>query len=375
MTDDELLDALDRRLAGVESRLPPRPVIGPSVTSADSDRRWRPGATLRSLSALSVVGVVAVLVTVVAFGLAGRPTNRAPVAAAPPSGSAVVVGTPAPSSVPSVPPSESPPELLVVEASGDGMIAFMDAMGWGRCGAMLNPFPGRFEDGAELDLVIDRSDGGDGFVETGPDRLVWVGLDAESAARAFGASLLIIDPDGTPSYVAVDDVGRVLRRVDTPKGRTGWYLSSEAISGGPCDPEDESPAPASSPAIEVVRDTRYGGDHVLASWLGWDGPCFTAAMRLMVEPDFAEADAAIDRAGLEEGFVEMARGDRLWVGPTPESAARGYGSPVVAIGRNDDTWIAIDDIGWQLRSFETPKGRSLWVRGNNVRETACTGNE
>lgn len=137
--------------------------------------------------------------------------------------------------------------------------------------------------------------------------------------------------------------------------------------------------PSSSlPGLEVIRDTHFDGDHVLTQRMGW-GPCQMSGLALMVFPNGRDLDAAIDRAGVTEGFVALGRSGSFWVGPTAESAARGYDSPILVIDRRLNGWIVqpgdpgqADFVGRELRTVSTPKGRVAWFLGNSVAEAPCT---
>lgn len=141
-----------------------------------------------------------------------------------------------------------------------------------------------------------------------------------------------------------------------------------------------SPTPFSSPApsaadLEVIRDVKFDGMHVLTQRMGW-GPCLMSSESARVLADGRAIDRAIDDAGIEQGFVEVAETWRLWIGSTPESAARAHGSPILVIGRTG-SWIVVDDdalglIGRELIRIDTPKGRTAWYLGDMVGETACT---
>lgn len=144
-------------------------------------------------------------------------------------------------------------------------------------------------------------------------------------------------------------------------------------------PPSPTPTPMPSPSaadLEVIRDAKFDGEHVLTQRLGW-GPCLMSGMASRIAPDGRALDAAIDRAGIEEGFVSVERGGRFWVGPTPESAARGYGSPILIIDRRSIGWIVVNDdvigpVGREMIRTHTPKGRTAWSLGNSVQEVACT---
>lgn len=146
--------------------------------------------------------------------------------------------------------------------------------------------------------------------------------------------------------------------------------SSAASSPSP------TPVPSSSAAdLEMIRDVNFDGMHVLTRRMGW-GPCFFRSYLDRALPDGRAIDRAIDEAGVEQGFLDVGGGGRLWIGSTPESAARAYGSPILVIGRTG-SWIVVDDdarglIGREMLRIDTPKGRTAWYQGDMVGETACT---
>jgi hypothetical protein len=70
--------------------------------------------------------------------------------------------------------------------------------------------------------------------------------------------------------------------------------------------------------------------------------------------------------------------DRFFVGPTPASAARAYGPPILIIDRLETNWIVTTQagnglVGYQLLRTDTPKGRSTWSLGNSIRLVSCIG--
>jgi hypothetical protein len=146
--------------------------------------------------------------------------------------------------------------------------------------------------------------------------------------------------------------------------------------------ESLQPSAARSPSgaiLEVIRNETWDGDAVLIQRLHW-GPCFVSADAMRILPDGRLLDEAIDRDGVSEGFVTMDNGkSRFWVGPTAESAARGYGSPILVIDRLSTAWIVSptgyeqDPVGFQMYRIDTPKGRSGWFLGNSFRQVSCSG--
>ena len=83
-------------------------------------------------------------------------------------------------------------------------------------------------------------------------------------------------------------------------------------------------------------------------------------------PDVVAIDEAVDRDNVVEGWAELKDGSRYWVGHTSQSAARGHGSSVLAIGGAGDHWagdhwIATGDQARQLMAYRTPKGRTSWT--------------
>jgi 8-oxo-dGTP pyrophosphatase MutT (NUDIX family) len=132
--------------------------------------------------------------------------------------------------------------------------------------------------------------------------------------------------------------------------------------------------PATEPSIadlEIIRG-EHDGDSLLIEHYGW-GPELIGSDVLIVPPDGARVDAAAERTGIEEGFLELGDSRRVWVGPTAQSAARGFGSPILAIGGRGDTWILQGRLGRQLASFPTPNGRTMWVLTDSVGEAGDDG--
>ena len=369
MTDDEILDALDRRLADVEARLPPtavRPagaiVVGPT----------RAGRVLPSNPLPSVI-VVGVLVAAVAFGsrLSGGVAGVAGTSAeAPPTGTSFVTA--------SIEPSTGPTSaaLEVIRGPGDGDQLLTSRFGWGPCMAGMDVFIAP-PDGKAVDAVMDRDGIVDGWVGLGGDRRVWVSATAEAAAAAHGATVLALGGRGD-RWVAIDGKGRQLDSFETPKGRTMWVLTG-SVGNAPCGPgEAPSPSPSASAApLQIIR-ARPGVDAMtgLIEHLKL-GPCFMGSEPLTLRPDGDAIDRAIDEGGVIPGFVDVefsiggpSRLANVWIGSTAESAARGYGSTILGLGAGNP-WIYVDGLGSQLDKIETPKGRFAWFLGATTRPTAC----
>lgn len=178
---------------------------------------------------------------------------------------------------------------------------------------------------------------------------VALGLGGRSSGGVAGEAS---PANATPSTVA---------KVVTPSPTAGTLVAS-----------------SSRPGLEVIRDVNFDGDHVLTQRMGW-GPCLMSGDALMVFPNGRDLDAAIDRAGVIEGLVALDRSGSFWVGPTAESAARGYESPILVIDRRLIAWIVQpgdpgqpDSVGRELRTVPTPKGRIAWFLGNSVRDAPCT---
>ena len=147
---------------------------------------------------------------------------------------------------------------------------------------------------------------------------------------------------------------------------------------------DSAPASAASESPNVapllILRGSADGDTLLVEHFRW-GPCLSSGYDSIAAPDGAAIDRAFDRAGVDEGWVDVeipfARPSgstmRGWVGATAESAAVGYGSPVIAFGGRGNTWIVQGGKGRQLLSFATPKGRTFWILANSVAKSSCGG--
>lgn len=180
-----------------------------------------------------------------------------------------------------------------------------------------------------------------------PAAVIAIGLIV--VALAVGARLSMgVGADASPTVESSADVAS----------------ASDAPSRPAIDP---SVAPSASAETLVILRGKYDGNFLLEQHFGW-GPCLVGADVFIVPPDGVAVDRVIVRSGTVEGMVDAGRGGRVWVGPTPESAARGYGSPVLAIGLRGDTWIAHGASGRQLVSFQTPKGRLMWVLTGSIGE-------
>jgi hypothetical protein len=235
MTDDEILEAVDRRFAAVETRLPPTRVIG-------ADRRVRgttiTGWGLRGASAplIAVFVVVALGVGVLATSTSrpGAPADA--VAAASPSPAPVASSTPEES--PDATPDPSAEPLLILRGGSGGDTLLIEHFRWGPClverhGLIVTP------DGAAIDRVIDETGVVEGWVEV-PIRFTkvpttaryWVSPSPESAARGYRAGVLAIGGRGS-TWIEVGGKGHELVAFHTPKGRTFWLLIG-GVADSPC---------------------------------------------------------------------------------------------------------------------------------------------
>lgn len=226
MTDDQILEALDRRLAGVESRLPPTAVrpAGAIVVGPTRSRRARPANALPSVIAVAVIVVAVAAGSQLGRGVSGvvAPSGDAP------SGSATVAASIAPS------PGATSVPLEIIRGRQDGASLLTSRLGWGPClGGSDVTIVG--PDGAAVDRVIDRDGIVDGWVALGGDGRVWVSETAGAAATAFGATILAIGGRGD-RWVAIDGKGRQLVSLSTPNGRTMWILTG-TVSETSCAPD------------------------------------------------------------------------------------------------------------------------------------------
>ena len=353
MTDDEVLEALDARFAGVETRLPPRRLAG--VAEAPVVAR-RAGSSVRG-SGLALASLAAV-VAIATFAVAGRPTGPGLTA----QSSAGPSASPSISSAPSAQPT---PGLEVIRGAYPEY-ALMERMGWGVSTCSLHSYAMRLAvDGEALDQAIEEAGVDEGSVSI-QGRVFWVGPTAESAAIGFGAPIVAIASAGSEAWVVVDGVGFRLMREVTPKGRTAWWLGNSVRA---CPEPSSSPTLSQEPSLQILRGP-VGGDTLIWQERGW-GACGVGADIFIVLPDGEAIDRAIDGSGIVDGPVVANGGVRVWVAPTAERAAIGFDSPILAIGPAD-TWIVQGRKARQLVSFETPKGRTFWMLMGSV--APCPGN-
>jgi hypothetical protein len=160
-------------------------------------------------------------------------------------------------------------------------------------------------------------------------------------------------------------------------------LPGAEVTASPSSPglavASATPAATSSPSAEPLLILRGSstGDALLIEHFRW-GPCLVGSDGSIVAPDLAAIDRVIDDTGVVDGWVEVPlrltkvpTTMRYWVAPTPESAARGYGAGVLAIGGRGSTWIEVGGRGQQLISFQTPKGRTFWMLLGSVADRSC----
>jgi hypothetical protein len=228
MTDDEILDTIDRRFAAVESRLPPTPVA--RLGNRPVREATIAGGALRA----APVPVVVVVAGLVAAGLVLRPSDRLPSsgAVASPSAASIVAPPPAVSA-----PSASNEPLLVLHGASGGDSLLIEHFHWGptMCGSD-GSYVGL--DGAAVDRAVNQAGRDEGWVDV-PLALarqpatvrVWVGRAPESAAIAYGSPILAIGSRGD-TWIVLDGRGREMVALPTPKGRTFWILTGSIADGG-----------------------------------------------------------------------------------------------------------------------------------------------
>lgn len=366
MTDDEILETIEQRFAGVETRLPPTRLASGGEVAVNS--RTGPGSSLRGPAPLLALLVAALVVAT--FAVVGRPTGglggQADTGTAAPA-SAGASAVPVPPST--APPGGSKPILEVVRGVGDGSYVLSQTLGWGPClvagfHLVLRP------SGAVLDAAIDAAGIESGMIN---EQQLWIGPTVESAAIGFGSPVLALGRDGLDPWIVVGDTGRQLGKAVTPKGRIVWWLGNTQREA-PCTDE-----PSASPGLELeIIQARPGVDAMTGLVERFHlGPCLMSGDSLSVYPTGEQFDHAIDKAGVTEGFVDVelsvvkpGRFVRWWIGPTAESAARAYGSSILALGRGSP-WIYVDGLGSELVAITTPKGRIAWSLGDTMKATAC----
>jgi hypothetical protein len=192
-------------------------------------------------------------------------------------------------------------------------------------------------------------------------------LHGMSTAAAFVAVGLIV----------VATIGIISR----PSAQPGQHAAASTTST-PSINRSAAPSrtvdPIPTEPLEIIRDAARDGETALIFRMGWVGCRVTGSFAFRVQADGRVLDAAIDRAGIEEGFVSVDGTDRFFVGPTPASAARAYSSPILIIDRLETNWIVTTQagngpVGYQLLRTDTPKGRSTWSLGNSIRLVSCIG--
>ena len=365
MTDDEIFETIEQRFAAVETRLPPTRLA--SVGEVAIGSRPGPGSSLRGPAPLLALLVAVVVVATIA--VVGRPSGnlggQADAGSTAPAPASVV-----PSAVASSPGGSSA-ILEVVRGVGDGSHVLSQAMGWGPC--LVASF--RYvllPNGTALDAAIDAAGIESGMLTFDGTRY-WLGPTVESAAIGFESRVLALGRDGVDPWIVVGDTGFRLMKAVTPKGRIAWWLGNTQREV-PCS--DETSA-TPGPELEIIQ-ARPGVDAMTGLVERFHlGPCLMLGESVSVAPTGAQFDSAIDKAGVTEGFVDVEftagkqdRFVRWWIGPTAESAARGYGSSVLALGQGSP-WIYVDGLGSELVAITTPKGRIAWALGSTMKATAC----
>ena len=231
MTDDEILDALDRRLAGVESRLPPTVVrpTGAIVVGPTRSGRRRSSNPLPSIIVVVLLVAAAAIGSRLTGGVSGVPAS---------TGSAAGTAPVAPSSGPTA------VALEIIRGPQGGEYLLTERFGWGPCTAGLSVYfvPPH---GTAVDREIDELGTTEGWVILSGDRRVWVSDTAEAAAAALGATVLAIGGGGD-RWVAIDGKGRQLLAFATPKGRTMWVLAG-SVGEVPCS-SNEVPSSSVAPS-------------------------------------------------------------------------------------------------------------------------------
>lgn len=263
MTDDEILALIERRMAEVEDRLPPREL---DLVGGVRPVRRRPvtgrlgGGASIGLAAFAAVAVIAV--GLVGVGVVGRIGGATPGTA---QGSA---GAPSPS-LPSTPSATPPYEtsfvdgLEVLRGEWDAQELISLRLGWssvGRCMVATDVLT-RGPDLRAIDAAAVAAGIDEGWLNLPGSGRVFIGPSVQRAAIALGAPILAFGGRGDTA-IFLDGAARGFGGLQTPAGRTAWLTRgmtrpTECPPGVNDTPAPVGPTPTIDPAdqrIEVRLD-------------------------------------------------------------------------------------------------------------------------
>ena len=273
------------------------------------------------------------------------------------------------------------PALLTIDVANDdaALDALATAAGWGGCpvwrafdvGAVIHPL--------EVEAAI-RARGAArqmiGVADSrGDTRQVWLGGDIAEAARGFGGTFLVRDPDAawTVAYWRGSQAAIRLRPTARRDGGVYWQVTGLA---GPA-PYCTGGGVAGHGPVRVVHTDRDPLD-VLFEEAGW-GPCQAwtrgSAQTLPTATAIEHAAAAALVTPSANGWVDVAatkRPTRVWLGRDEAAAAAAHGSDLMVIGSGDPTpaWVrgTFDDrpMAVELLRVTTPDGWQAWVPTTNA---------
>jgi hypothetical protein len=231
MTDDEIIEAVDRRFAEVEDRLPPR-ALG-SAGGVDPVRRERVAARIASEMQVRLAMVAIVVVALVGFSVLGRLGGQAPsVAERSPD---TLTQSPTATAAPSTNPRSSasaPYEtsfvdgLEVLRGESDASELISIRLGWsgiGRC-FMTADILRQTPDFAAIDAAAEAADLDEGWLDMPGKGRVLIGPSLERSALTIGATILAIGGRGDTA-IFLNDAVHDFGGSRTPAGRTVWMTN------------------------------------------------------------------------------------------------------------------------------------------------------
>lgn len=248
MNDDEIQVAIDRRLAEVETRLPPRTLDPRASTPLVGGRPIGSPLGGGAWPGLLVVAVVAVVAVV---GVVGRPGGVTPGAvdgspsapASSSSPSALPVATQRPTATP---PYEASfvGDLEVLRGTMDASELISIRLGWsvvGSCFRVADVLI-RGPDGIAIDAAAEAAGIEEGWLDVPGTGRVYIGPSAERAALALRATILAYGGRGDTAILREDTIIEVVGW-PTVGGNTVW-LTLDSTRRIPCPPDvDASPTP------------------------------------------------------------------------------------------------------------------------------------
>ena len=320
------------------------------------------------VGAFAAVAVVALT----AWGLAGQ--GSTPPAAPRPAPPAVAAAA-----------SPTGPTMPVVDVatSEDALDELARLAGWGGCPVWRSFDVSATVARREVETAVRGRAGADGLVEVpdaaGVTQRVWVGGDVEEAARGFGGTFLVREPDAAWTVVPWGSGAAAVRLKPTARrdGAAFWQISGRAAPAPYClDRTVQADGP-----VRVLHMTGDAQKDVFEA-AGFTG-CKTWR-RDASQP--LPSSAAIEAAAAAElilpsghGWIDLLAdavgGDRpmrAWLGSDERAAAAAHGSTLMVYGDAEPAgpWllVSLDDrpAAIQLLRMTTTGGWDAWLPTRNA---------